>query len=123
MVVSGRTAAIKNPAFTFFANDVLSWEAFHCLSDAQLGHCLKLMVYAAKNGGSLPKEHWLLKLLDPAMLEVCSSPDDADETVNVTAPFNLPKLMADRRRWSESRKAGANANTRDPDGRFSGSRK
>lgn len=109
-----------NPAFTFYANDALAWEPIAWLPDDLLGQAFKLIVYGCKLGSSLPAEHPLLRLLDPKVIELCTRRDG--DRVEVIAPCDLPKLMASRRRWQESRKVGAEAAGRGADGRFKGGR-
>lgn len=107
-----------NPAFTFYANDALAWEPIAWLSDEQLGQAFKLIVYGCKHGSALPAGHPLLGLLDPKVVAMCTRPEG--DHVAVIAPCDLPKLMASRRKWRESRKAGADAAGRGPGGRFGG---
>jgi hypothetical protein len=111
----------NNPAFTFFANDVLCWESFALLSDAQLGQAFKLIVYGCNAGGSLPRDHPLLGLVDPRVIELCTR--TAGDRILVIAPHDLPKLMADRARWRASRRRGAEAAGRTLLGRFGGGTK
>jgi hypothetical protein len=108
----------KNPAFTFYADDALSWEPINFLSDQLLGQAFRLIVYACKNGGSLALGHPLLGLLDPKVIELCTR--TVDDRIEVIAPHDLPKLMAKRRAWAASRKAGADAAGRDAGGKFKG---
>jgi len=110
----------ENPSFTFFADDMLAWEPIAWLGDALLGQAFKLIVYGCKLGSSLPVDHPLLGILDPKVIELCTKRDG--DRVLVVAPADLPRLMADRRRWRESRKAGADAAGRDEVGRFGGAK-
>lgn len=105
-----------NPAFMFFANDALAWEPISWLSYELLGQAFKLIVYGCKLGGSLPADHPLLAMLDPKVLNLCTR--RSGDRVDVIAPHDLPRLMANRRRWRESRRAGADAAGRDARGRF-----
>ncbi len=109
-----------NPSFTFFANDALAWEPIAWLNDGLLGQCFKLIVYATKNGGALPASHPLLGILDKKVLELCTR--RKGDVVEVIAPHDLPRLMANRRRWRESRRKGAEAAGRDEKGRFGGAK-
>lgn len=106
----------ENPAFTFYADDALAWEPIQWIGDALLGQCFRLIVYGAKNGGSLPITHPLLALLDPKVLGLCTR--RVGDVVEIIAPHDLPRLMASRRRWRDSRKKGADAAGRDAQGRF-----
>jgi hypothetical protein len=110
----------ENPGFTFYADDALSWEPIAWLPDELLGQCFKLIVYGCKLGGSLPKDHPLLGLLDPKVITLCTRPNG--DRVDVIAPHDLPRLMANRKAWKESRKPGAAAAGRDDSGRFKGSK-
>jgi hypothetical protein len=110
----------ENPAFTFYANDALAWEPIAWLSDELLGQAFKLIVYGCKLGGSLPADHPLLGLLDPKVIGLCTR--KVGDRVQVIAPHDLPKLMADRAKWRESRKAGAAAAGRTLLGRFGGAK-
>jgi hypothetical protein len=60
----------------------------------------------------------LLSILDSNVVELCTVKDG--DRVRVVKPHDLPKLMASRRRWRESRRAGADAAGRDAHGRFKG---
>lgn len=111
----------KNPGFMFFANDALAWEPINFLTDEQLGQAFKLIVYGCKLGGSLPKGHPLLELLDPKVLSLCTRKRGA--VVEVIAPHDLPRLMARRQQWCDSRKAGAEAAGRGAGGKFGGSKR
>ena len=105
-----------NPSFTFFADDALAWEPIAWLGDALLGQCFRLIVYGTKNHGSLPSDHPLLGLLDSKVIDLCTRHEG--DRVAIIAPHDLPRLMANRAKWRESRKAGATAAGRDSSGRF-----
>ncbi|HEV8573264.1 MAG TPA: hypothetical protein VGR43_01010, partial [Dehalococcoidia bacterium] len=102
-------------------NDALAWEPISFLDDARLGQAFKLIVYGCKLGGSLPADHPLLEMLDPKVVALCTR--RVGDRVEVIAPHDLPRLMANRRRWRESRKKGADAAGRGADGRFGSKRK
>ena len=108
----------ENPAFTFYADDALAWEPIAWLSDALLGQCFRLIVYGTKNHGALPVTHPLLGILDPKVIELCTR--RVGDLVEIIAPHDLPRLMANRRRLRESRRKGAEAAGRDASGRFGG---
>jgi hypothetical protein len=105
-----------NPSFTFFADDALAWEPIAWISDTLLGQAFKLIVYGCKHGSSLPKDHPLLSLLDSKVIALCTRPNG--DRVEVIAPCDLPRLMANRQRWRESRRKGAEAAGRGAGGRF-----
>jgi hypothetical protein len=106
----------ENPAFTFFADDVLAWEPYRFLTREQRGDVLDLIVYGGKLGGSLPADHPLLGSLDAKLIELCTRREG--NRVVVVVPLDLPGLLADRQDWRESRRPGAEAADRGPDGRF-----
>ena len=93
----------ENPAFTFFADDVLAWEPIVWLTDAQLGQAFKLITYACKNGSTLPTTHPLIALLDPKVVELCTRPER--DRLAVVRPCDLPRLMLDRQRYLDARRS------------------
>lgn len=94
-----------NPGFTLFANDVLAWEPWHWLNDAELGQAFRLIVYATKLGSRLPADHPLITMLDPRIVALCTR-REGDELA-VVQPVDLPRLMLARETYLAARRAAA----------------
>ena len=92
-----------NPAVMVFANDVLCWEPFHWLTDAQMGQVFRMLIYGCKLGGTLPRDHPLLAQIDAKLIELCTRPDG--DGVAIVQPLDLPKLLADRQEYLDARRA------------------
>lgn len=99
-----------NPSFTFFADDVLAWEPIAWLPDAALGQAFKLITYACKNGSTLPADHPLIGMLDPKIVNLCTTP--VGDHLAVVRPCDLPRLMLDRQAYLEKRRVAAAAGGR-----------